>query len=69
MGEFSLSSIFAGPEGIKLLTLFITGSLFSFPWPGPQTVLFTLSLLYGLSKTFNVRKVSTNLMKQLRVAR
>lgn len=61
MGNFSLTDIFTGPDGIKLLTLFITGSFLSFPWPGPQTALFIVSLIYGLSKTFNVRKLLADL--------
>lgn len=61
LGNFTVSSIFAGPEGIKLLTLFITGTLFSFPWPGPQGALFVGSLLYGLAKTFNVKSVFAKL--------
>lgn len=61
MGNFSLTDIFTGPEGIKLLTLFITGSFLSFPWPGPQTALFIVSLIYGLAKTFNVRKLVADL--------
>jgi hypothetical protein len=62
LGNYSLSSIFAGPEGVKLLTLFVTGSLFSFPWPGPQAALFVFSVLYGLSRTFNVRDVAQKLL-------
>lgn len=61
LGNFTLTSIFAGPEGMKLLTLFVTGTIFSFPWPGPQSALFTISLLYGLAKTFDVRSVLTKL--------
>lgn len=61
MGNFSLTDIFTGPDGIKLLTLFITGSFLSFPWPGPQTALFIVSLIYGLAKTFNVRKLVADL--------
>lgn len=61
MGNFSLADIFTGPDGIKLLTLFITGSFLSFPWPGPQTALFIVSLIYGLAKTFNVRKLVADL--------
>lgn len=58
MGNFTLSDIFSGPEGIKLITLFVTGTLFSFPWPGPQAALFSLSLLYGLSKTVGLRDLA-----------
>jgi hypothetical protein len=61
LGNFSLTDIFTGPDGVKLLTLFITGSFLSFPWPGPQTALFIVSLIYGLAKTFNVRKLVSNL--------
>lgn len=61
LGKFTISSIFAGPEGIKLLTLFVTGTLFSFPWPGPQGALFVGSMLYGLAKTFNVRAILAKL--------
>jgi hypothetical protein len=65
LGKFTLSSIFAGPEGVKLISLFVTGTLFSFPWPGPQAALFVISLLYGLAKTYKVRDV----MAKLQVAR
>lgn len=56
-GNFTLSSIFAGPEGIKLLTLFFTGSVLSFPWPGPQSMLLITSMLYGLAKTYKIKDV------------
>lgn len=51
-GSYSLSELFAGPNGMKLLALFATGKLFGlgFPWPGPQSVLFVGALLYGLAK-------------------
>lgn len=62
LGRISLSDVFAGPEGVKLLTLFITGSFLSFPWPGPQTALFVASLVYGLAKSFNVKDI----LQQLR---
>lgn len=60
-GNFTLSEIFAGPEGIKLLTLFFTGSVLSFPWLGPQSALLITSMLYGLAKTYNIRAVLTKL--------
>lgn len=66
MGTFSLSEIFTGPEGVKLISLFITGTIFSFPWPGPQTVLFTVSMLYGLSKMVNMRDIGVKLRNSLR---
>ena len=50
-GGFSLSSIFAGPEGMALLTLFATGVIgLSFPWPGPQHFQFIGAILYGSAK-------------------
>ena len=60
-GNFALSDIFAGPEGIKLLTLFFTGCVLSFPWLGPQSALLITSMLYGLAKTYNIRAVLTKL--------
>ena len=50
-GGFTLSKIFAGPEGMALLTLFATGVLgLSFPWPGPQHMQFVGAVLYGSAK-------------------
>ena len=50
-GGFSLSAIFAGPEGMALLTLFATGVIgLSFPWPGPQHMQFVGAVLYGSAK-------------------
>lgn len=50
-GGFSLSTLFAGPDGMALLTLFATGMLgLSFPWPGPQHFQFIGAVLYGSAK-------------------
>jgi hypothetical protein len=50
-GGFTLSTLFAGPEGMALLTLFATGVLgLSFPWPGPQHIQFIGAILYGSAK-------------------
>lgn len=50
-GGFTLSTLFAGPEGMALLTLFATGMLgLSFPWPGPQHVQFIGAVIYGCAK-------------------
>lgn len=50
-GGFTLSTIFAGPEGMALLTLFATGVIgLSFPWPGPQHIQFIGAILYGSAK-------------------
>ncbi len=50
-GGFTLSTLFAGPEGMALLTLFATGMIgLSFPWPGPQHFQFVGAVLYGSAK-------------------
>lgn len=50
-GGFTLSTLFAGPEGMALLTLFVTGMIgLSFPWPGPQHFQFIGAVLYGSAK-------------------
>ena len=50
-GGFTLSTLFAGPEGMALLTLFATGVIgLSFPWPGPQHIQFVGAVLYGSAK-------------------
>lgn len=50
-GGFTLSTLFAGPEGMALLTLFATGVIgLSFPWPGPQHYQFIGAVLYGSAK-------------------
>ncbi len=50
-GGFTLSTLFAGPEGMALLTLFATGMIgLSFPWPGPQHFQFIGAVLYGSAK-------------------
>jgi len=50
-GGFTLSKLFAGPEGMALLTLFATGMIgLSFPWPGPQHMQFIGAVLYGSAK-------------------
>ena len=49
-GGFTLSTIFAAPEGMALLTLFATGVLgLSFPW-SPQHIQFIGAVLYGSAK-------------------
>lgn len=50
-GGFTLSTLFAGPEGMALLMLFATGVMgLSFPWPGPQSIQFIGAVLYGSAK-------------------
>lgn len=50
-GGFTLSTLFAGPDGMALLALFATGVIgLSFPWPGPQHFQFIGAILYGSAK-------------------
>lgn len=50
-GGFTLSTLFAGPEGMALLALFATGVIgLSFPWPGPQHFQFIGAIVYGSAK-------------------
>lgn len=52
-GKFSLSQLFAGPAGIKLLLLFATGAIgLSFPWPGAQSKQFVGAVVGTLAKKF-----------------
>lgn len=55
-GNFTLSSIFAGPDGMKLLTLFATGVLgLSFPWPGPAKVQFAFAIIQTLARKVGIK--------------
>ena len=55
-GKFSLSTIFGGPDGAKLLILFVTGVIgASFPWPGPSSVQFISAIVMGLAKKVKAR--------------
>lgn len=56
-GNISLSSIFAGKEGIKLLTLFSTGMItgLSFPWIGATSVQFVGGVIYSLAKKHKIK--------------
>lgn len=51
-GNYSLSDLFASPDGVKMLVFIATGVLTgaSFPWPGNAWVLFALSIVYTASK-------------------
>jgi hypothetical protein len=51
-GSFSLTDIFGGENGLKLLTFITTGTLFniSLPYPGGTWVLFVFSIIYTVSK-------------------
>jgi hypothetical protein len=50
-GKFSLSQIFAGKDGMKLLLLFATGVIgLSFPWPGPTSIKFLTAAVQSVAK-------------------
>jgi hypothetical protein len=50
-GKFTLSTLFAGTDGTRMLILFATGVIgLSFPWPGPNSAKMVVSLLNGLRK-------------------
>lgn len=41
----------AGPDGTRMLMLFVTGIIgLGFPWPGPTSAKFVVALLNGLRK-------------------
>lgn len=56
-GSFTLSKLFAGSNGIKLLLLFASGSLLglTFPWPGAATKQFVGAVIYTLSSKIKQR--------------
>ncbi len=55
-GKFKLSTLFAGPDGVKLLLLFATGAIgLSFPWPGPSKIQFAVGIVATLAKKVKVR--------------
>ena len=56
-GNVTLSNIFAGKDGIKLLTLFSTGIItgLSFPWVGATSVHFIGGVIYSLAKKHKIK--------------
>ena len=67
-GSYSLTELFTGANGMKLLMLFTTGKLLGvgFPWPGPQSILFVGSLLYGLAKFAKSRGLELEFRRLIR---
>ena len=70
-GKFSLSQIFAGKDGMKLLLLFATGVIgLSFPWPGPTSVKFITAVVQSIAMWAKMRltkeSTSTSLASILR---
>jgi hypothetical protein len=50
-GKFSLTQIFAGKDGMKLLLLFATGVIgLSFPWPGPTSIKFLTAVVKSIAE-------------------
>ena len=51
-GKFTLSELFAGEDGIRMLLLFATGTMMglSFPWPGATSVQLVSGVIFSLSK-------------------
>jgi hypothetical protein len=60
-GKFSLSQIFAGKDGMKLLLLFVTGVIgVSFPWPGPTSVKFLTAAVQSIAKWAKTKLTKEN---------
>ena len=56
-GKMTISQIFAGKNGIKLLLLFTTGFVggITFPWPGPAKIQFIGGILQTLIKKLRIK--------------
>lgn len=56
-GDISLTDIFTGKEGIKLMLLFTTGMItgLSFPWIGATSVQFVGGVIYSLAKKRKIK--------------
>jgi hypothetical protein len=60
-GKFSLSQIFAGKDGMKLLLLFATGVIgLSFPWPGPTSVKFLTAVVKSIAQWAKTKLTKEN---------
>jgi hypothetical protein len=65
VGKFALHQLFAGPNGVRMLLLFVGGALgLTFPWPGAQSVQFIASMFLTLYKAAK-HKLKTVSIKQL----
>lgn len=50
-GKYSISDLFGGVDGTRMLMLFATGMIgLSFPWPGATSIKFGIALLNGIKK-------------------
>lgn len=61
-GSYSLSKLFAGKAGVKLLLLFATGAItgLSFPWPGAATAKFAFAIISTIAKWLKIRLTKTS---------
>ena len=65
-GTLTISSIFAGKNGTKLLLLFATGIIgLSFPWPGPSHIQFVGSMLISLAIVIKQFDIINSIRKRL----
>jgi hypothetical protein len=64
-GKFSLSQLFAGADGTKLLMLFATGVLgLTFPWPGPTSIKFLTTIIRSVANWAKVKLTKEGTMKK-----
>ena len=54
-GRYSFTDIFSGPSGSMLLLSLLVGTVVSFPWPGPGSVIFVYSIVNTLIKKLRIR--------------
>jgi len=68
-GKFTLSDIFAGPNGVEFLSLLVIGLMgASFPYPGSNAhIKFIGSLLYSAAKRYNLDKKLSGLLTSIKI--
>ena len=69
-GNYSLSDMFGGSEGVKLFSLFAAGAFLkiTFPWPGTDLMKFAAAIIATLARKFRVRlkqKTDEDIIKEL----
>lgn len=63
-GNFSLADLFASPQGLMLMTLFMTGGLISVPWLGSTMSNLVLALSYTGYKRIKEKGVNLDKLKR-----
>ena len=63
-GNFSLADVFASPDGMFMLSLFLTGGLISAPWLGTTAANILLAIIYTAYK--NCRNVESEKLNKLK---